>query len=160
MAAHAYTSCWVHLVWGMKDRAQIHSRKARKRIAGFLQKKAQEKKMPLRACYVNADHVHALIDLPTKLALAGAVRFLKGSSSRWITKNGVAPKGFAWARGYGAFSVSPQSVNRVACYIARQEAHHQQTSFRAEYEFMTERAEQADTTLRGQTSTSPSTPSH
>ena len=37
----------------------------------------------------------------------------------WTAKTGVAPNDFAWARGYGAFSVSPLSVDRVVRYIAR-----------------------------------------
>ena len=61
----------------------------------------------------------------------------------WTAKTGIAPNDSAWAHGYGAFSVSPLSVDRVVRYIARQEAHHRETSFRAEYEFMTERVEHA-----------------
>jgi REP element-mobilizing transposase RayT len=71
--------------------------------------------------YVNPDHVHALIDLPTTLSVSKAVQLLKGSSSHWITKHEITPpEGFGWARGYGAFSVSPRDVDRVTRAVHRQ----------------------------------------
>jgi len=64
--------------------------------------------------YVNPDHVHALIDLPTRLSIEELVQLLKGSSSHWINANDVIKEKFAWGRGYGAFSVSESNVNAVA----------------------------------------------
>ena len=97
----------------------------------------------MRVNYINSDHVHALIDLPTTHSVSKAVQLLKGSFSRWITQQSILPGEFAWARGYGAFSVSPRDVDRVAHYIANQEAHHQQITFKAEYRTMTKIAASA-----------------
>ena len=79
--------------------------------------------------YVNADHVHALIDLPKNLSLEDLVQLFKGSSSHWINANNVVTGKFAWARGYGAFSVSESNTDQVAAYIAGQEAHHRLLPF-------------------------------
>jgi hypothetical protein len=43
---------------------------------------------------------------------------LKGSSSHWINANNILAAKFAWARGYGAFSVSESNVDQGAAYIA------------------------------------------
>ncbi len=46
--------------------------------------------------HVNADHVHALIDLPTGMSIEEVVQLLKGSSSDWINTNDVIAGKFAW----------------------------------------------------------------
>ena len=68
--------------------------------------------------YFNAEHTHALIDLPTNMSIEQVVHLLKGSSSHWINQNRLCRGNFACGRGYGAFSVSHSDVDRVANYIA------------------------------------------
>lgn len=84
--------------------------------------------------YVNAEHVHALIDLPTKYSIEETIKLFKGASSHWINQNRIVPARFSWGRGYGAFSVSHSNVNEVAKYIANQEEHHLRKTFAEEYE--------------------------
>jgi putative transposase len=79
--------------------------------------------------YVNAEHVHALVDLPTGLSIEELMQLLKGSSSHWINANNVLPGKFAWGRGYGAFSVSESNVDHVCAYIASQVEHHRARAF-------------------------------
>jgi putative transposase len=71
--------------------------------------------------FVNPDHVHALIDLPTAISIEKLVQLLKGSSSHWVNSNKLVTGKFAWGRGYAAFSVSHSNVDLVARYIADQE---------------------------------------
>jgi REP element-mobilizing transposase RayT len=73
---------------------------------------------------VNADRVHALVDLPTAFSVEKLMQLLKGSSSHWVNSNNIITGKFAWGRGYEAFSVSESNVDQVAAYIARQEEHH------------------------------------
>ena len=82
--------------------------------------------------YVNADHVNALIDLPTAFSIEKAVQLLKGSSSHWTNSNHIIAGKFAWGRGYGAFSISHSNVDVVMRYIADQEEHHRQRTFTEE----------------------------
>jgi putative transposase len=79
--------------------------------------------------FVNPDHVHALIDLPTALSIEKVVQLLKGSSSHWVNSSELVTGKFAWGRGYGAFSVSHSNLDLVARYIADQEEHHRQRTF-------------------------------
>ena len=82
---------------------------------------------------VNADHVHALLDLPTHQTIEEVAQLLKGSSSHWINKNRIIPGKFNWGRGYGVFSVSQSNVEKVVKYITRQEQHHKKKTFMEEY---------------------------
>lgn len=82
--------------------------------------------------FVNADHVHLLIDLPSDKTIADVLHLYKGSSSHWINKH-VNFK-FAWAKGYAAFSISESILNKVVKYINEQEEHHRVKSFSEEYD--------------------------
>ena len=89
--------------------------------------------------YVNADHVHAPVDLPTSLSIEKLIQLLKGSSSHWINSNSLITGKFAWGRGYGAFSVSESNVDQVARYIAQQEEHRRVRSFAEEFKEFVDR---------------------
>ena len=89
--------------------------------------------------YVNADHAHVLIELPTNISIEEVVQLFKGSSSHWINSNEIIEGKFAWGRGYGAFSVSESSVDAVAKYIAGQAEHHRVRTFGDELKEFIER---------------------
>ena len=104
-----------------------------------LSKYSLEKGIYMKINYFNADHTHALIDLPTNQTIEQVIHLLKGSSSHWINQNHLVKGRFAWGRGYGAFSVSHSDVSKVANYIARQEEHHRRISFAEAYELFVKR---------------------
>ena len=108
------------------------SRPAAVKVSGFLSDYATEKGIYMKINYVNPDHVHALVDLPTNLCLEEAMQLFKGASSHWINESNLVPGKFGWGRGYGAFSVSHSGVGEVARYIADQEEHHRKKSFSEE----------------------------
>jgi putative transposase len=132
VSLHAYSRCWLHLTWGTRDRERLLHMEAAAGVSRFLSDYAKEKKMYMRINYVNADHVHALIDLPTNLTIEEAVQLLKGSSSHWINGNDIIKGKFAWRRGYGAFAVSESNLDAVCRYIASQEQHHRVRTFEDE----------------------------
>ncbi len=138
MSLHSYSRCWLHLIWGTLRREKLLHSKARIQVAGYCKKYAEEKNIYLKIVYVNPDHVHLLIDLPTKYSIEEVTQLFKGSSSHWINQNSIIDQKFAWGRGYAAFSVSESDVDKVASYIANQEEHHRTKSFLDEYrEFIT-----------------------
>jgi putative transposase len=101
-------------------------------LSRYLGEYAEKQGVYMKINYVNADHVHSLIDLPTAFSIEKLMQLLKGSSSHWINSNDVISGKFAWGRGYGAFSVSESSMNQVARYIANQEEHHRVRTFAEE----------------------------
>jgi putative transposase len=129
MSLHSYSRCWLHLIWGTLNREKMLPKEAAARVSQYLTEYSKGKGFYMKINYVNADHVHALIDLPTRLSIEELMQFLKGSSSHWINANNILSGKFAWGRGYGAFSVSESNVGQVCAYIAGQEEHHRMRGF-------------------------------
>ncbi len=134
MSLHSYSKVWLHLIWSTHNKEKVLLKDVRKQVSKFLYSYAEEKKNYMRTNYVNAEHVHALIDLPTTLSIDECLKLLKGSSSHYINDNRLVNNKFRWARGYGAFSVSESQLKKVVDYINNQEEHHRAKSFTEEYE--------------------------
>ena len=133
MSTRSFTKLWLHLIWGTKNREKILSdRDFRKKISNHLYTYSNEKGIYMKANYVNSDHVHAVIDLPTNLEVEEVSRLFKGESSYWINNN--ADFKFNWATGYGAFSVSESNLDKVVKYVFNQEEHHRNKTYSEEYD--------------------------
>lgn len=136
MSKHSYTRCWLHMIWGTLKMEKLLLREARIRVSQYLSDYAREKNIYMKINYVNADHVHAIVDLPTNLSMENVFQLFKGSSSNWINQNDLISGKFAWGRGYGGFSVSHSNVSKVAEYIANQEEHHRKKTFAEEFDLL------------------------
>ena len=139
MSLHSYTRCWLHLIWATLNRQAMLSKVAGAELSKHLHEYSKSKGVYMKTNYVNSDHVHALIDLPTHLAIEETLHLFKGESSHWVNENQLVVGKFAWGRGYGAFSVSESNVAHVATYIAKQEEHHRKRSFLEEYQTIVDR---------------------
>ena len=80
-----------------------------------------------------AEHVHILCNLSKKHASMKVLEILKKESSKWIKGQEFGVRSFHWQDGYGLFSVSPSHWEAVRQYILKQEEHHQNESYQAEY---------------------------
>jgi putative transposase len=129
MSVHSYSRCWIHLIWGTLSRERVLNKKAAAGLSQYLVQYADEQEVYMKINFVNPDHVHALIDLPTRFSIEKVVQLFKGSSSHWVNSNELIMGKFAWGRGYGAFSVSHSNLDSVARYIADQEEHHRVRTF-------------------------------
>ena len=85
------------------------------------------------------DHVHLLVEVKPTCAAAEMVRKVKANSSKWIHGKFPRLKGFAWQRGYAAFSVSESVAKNVDRYIENQEAHHHRMPFAEELRLLLDR---------------------
>jgi len=139
MSLHSYSRVWLHLIWGTLERRPLLSKSAAPKLSNYLSQYASEKGIYMKINYVNPEHVHALIDLPTNLSIEDTMHLLKGSSSHWINEGNLVPGKFAWGRGYGVFAVSHSGIGEVANYIAKQEEHHCKKSFAQEFRLFVER---------------------
>ena len=105
---HTLACNLVHCVFSTKDRANLIPEP--ERLRQYLTGIARAKNIPLLAAGGTRNHLHVLLALPPAVPLAKAVQDLKGNSSRWLNQNSNR---FAWQRGYGAFSVSESSPDKV-----------------------------------------------
>jgi putative transposase len=121
----------VHLIFSTKDRSPLITPEIRPDLFAYLGGIIRE--MLGTALIINgtADHVHVLARIRPAQSAAEIARVIKTNSSRWVHEKWHAE--FAWQAGYGVFSVSESNVASVTQYIATQEAHHQEHSFKEEF---------------------------
>lgn len=93
----------------------------------------------MKVNFVNSDHVHILIELPTNLSIEECIKLFKDASSHFIHQNRLTQTKFTWGRGYGVFSVSESQVPNVVDYIKKQEEHQRKKSFSEEYQLFLEK---------------------
>jgi putative transposase len=129
----------LHLVWSTLERRPLLTKGAAVKLSDYLHQYSAEQGAYMKINYVNADHVHALVDLPTGLPVEELMKRLKGASSHWINAGSLVPGKFAWGRGYGVFSVSHSGIGQLAKSIAGQEAHHRKRNFVEELKLLVER---------------------
>ena len=79
------------------------------------------------------NHIHILCLLSRKIAQMDLIQHVKQGSSKWIKTMDEKYSNFYWQDGYGIFSVSPRSVDKVIEYINKQDIHHKKMSFKEEY---------------------------
>jgi REP element-mobilizing transposase RayT len=139
MSLHSYSRVWLHIVWATLERRPLLLKPAAAKLSAHLHDYAKEKKIYLKINFVNPDHVHALIDLPTSLCIEDLMQLFKGSSSHWVNEQNLVAGKFGWGRGYGVFSVSESGVSEVCAYIANQEEHHRKRTFAEELKLFVER---------------------
>jgi REP-associated tyrosine transposase len=110
MSVHSYSRCWIHFIWGTLNREKLLNKKAAARICQYLGEYADKEGIYMKINYVNADHVHALIDLPTSISIEKVVQLLKRNCSHWVNSNDIVTGKFTWAEAMGASSVPESNV--------------------------------------------------
>ena len=134
MSLHSYTKIWLHIIWETHNREKLLNEKAAKIVSEYLFNYSVEKNIFMKVNYVNAEHVHSLIDLPSNLTTEECLKLFKGASSHYINQQKIIGGRFSWGRGYAAFSVSESQGDKVIAYIKNQKEHHRIKSFAEEYE--------------------------
>jgi REP element-mobilizing transposase RayT len=134
MSLHSFSRCWLHLTWATLRREPMLPKPAALKVSDFLYDYSKSKGIYMEANYVNPDHTHAVIDLPTKHSIEEVLQLFKGASSHWINAQRMIRGKFNWGRGYGAFSVSHSNLDAVVRYVRNQEEHHRKKSFAEELE--------------------------
>ena len=69
MSLHSYSRVWLHLIWATLERRPLLSKATAVKISDYLSQYATQKGIYMKINYVNPEHVHALVDLPTHLCL-------------------------------------------------------------------------------------------
>jgi hypothetical protein len=88
-----------------------------------------EKAVPIAVGGIE-DHAHLLLGLRSWHRLDYLLRDIKAGSTKWVKRGKTGL--FGWQRGFGAFSVSPDRIERVKNYILDQEQHHKKIGFEEE----------------------------
>jgi len=123
---HSIAELYVHLVWTTKKREQVLSSEIWQTISAVLYSSQHTQDYHLVAAGGSDEHLHLLIRYRADKAVSDLVRGIKAALSYSIRRQSDYPD-FQWQDGYGAFSVSAESLEPVIHYIQIQSIHHAET---------------------------------
>ena len=115
--ANTFSCLNIHCVFSTKERVLVLNPDIRERLWPYMGGIAKQNGMIPKCIGGVSDHVHLLVTLPTRFAVAKAVQLIKAGSSAWIHQTFPNLRNFAWQQGYGAFSVGisqARSLHRAA----------------------------------------------
>lgn len=124
--SHPYVRNYYHLIFSTKDRRPFIKPLLQSDVYDEIRYVAVKYGASVEAIGGTEDHVHVLLQMPAKLAVAAVVCALKAKSSKRIVDHGHL---LAWQSGYGCFTVSSSAVPAVREYIGKQEEHHRKRGF-------------------------------
>ena len=123
-----------HLIFSTFERQPILVGEREKIFYGVIYQKAKELDLKIHATGNVDDHVHIVVSIPPKIAVADCVRHLKGRSADAINHMNGSDGQFKWQEGYRTLSVSERSLETVMAYAVNQKQHHKDRTMIDVYE--------------------------
>jgi putative transposase len=121
-----FCQLFYHLVWSTKNRQPSLTSEVEPIIHGYLRSKAVGLGATLFALNGVADHVHLVVSIPAKIAVATFVGQIKAVASTKFNKADSNRPPFYWQEEYGAFSFDAKRLPNYIAYVQRQKEHHRQ----------------------------------
>jgi putative transposase len=123
--SHTKWECKYHIVWIPKYRKKVLFGRLRQYLGALLKELATQKGCSILEGHLLPDHVHILIAIPPKYAVAQVVGYIKGKSAIHIARAYLGrKKNFVgehfWARGYYVSTVGKDEI-ATRNYIKQQE---------------------------------------
>ena len=123
--SHTVWDCKYHLVWIPKCRRKVLYGQLRTDLGSVFHELAIQKESKVVEGHLMPDHVHMLVSIPPKYAVAQVVGFIKGKSAIHIARSFLGRRrNFTgqnfWARGYFVSTVGADE-EAIRAYIKRQE---------------------------------------
>ena len=124
--SHTKWQCKYHVIFIPKHRRKTLFGVVRKELGPLFRRLAEQKECRVEEGHIMADHVHMLLSIPPKLAVASVVGYIKGKSAIHVARHLLDIKRrFAgqhfWARGYLVDTVG-RDTETIRQYIRQQEA--------------------------------------
>ena len=122
---HTKWECKCHVVFIPKCRRKKLYQQLRQDLGEVFRQLAQRKESQILEGHLVVDHVHMLISIPPKYAVAQVIGYIKGKSAIHIARTaGGRQRNFTgehfWARGYFVSTVG-RDEKAIREYIQRQE---------------------------------------
>ena len=118
-----YWRLFYHAIWSTKDRQPLIDPAWEKDLYGYLWGKATALECISHAIGGMPDHLHVVISIPPRLAIADILGQLKGASSHYANEKHLGGD-FAWQGEYSVFSISESGLEKVISYVTAQKKHH------------------------------------
>ena len=123
--SHSKWECKYHVVFIPKYRRKTLYGELRKHLGEVFRKLALQKESRIEEGHLMSDHVHMMISIPPKYAVAQVVGYIKGKSAIHMARvYGERKRNFVgqhfWARGYFVSTVG-RDETVIRDYIRKQE---------------------------------------
>ena len=136
-----HTQIIYHIVFATKNRKPTIEKSQKKRLFAYIFQLLTNKKCHLYRINGVEDHIHILTHIHPTISISALVKDIKVSTSIFLKKELVFKDFNGWQEGYGAFSETAKSKDRLINYVKNQEKHHEKTSFFDEYKALLEEHE-------------------
>jgi putative transposase len=113
-----------HVIWCPKYRKSILTGRVAERVNSLLNEICHEREWPIVTKEIQPDHVHLFLSIPPAIAVADAVKILKGITARGLLKQFPALKrqvwnGHLWSPSYYVGTAGHVSAETIQRYIER-----------------------------------------
>jgi REP element-mobilizing transposase RayT len=121
-----YWQLFYHIVWSTKNRESLITPEIEPRVYELVRSKAKSLEASVLALNGMADHVHLIVSIPPKVAIARFIGQIKGVTSTRLNQSHVVSHPFAWQDEYGVFSFDKKRLPPHVAYVEHQKEHHAQ----------------------------------
>ncbi|MBL1214936.1 MAG: IS200/IS605 family transposase [Ignavibacteriae bacterium] len=128
-----YTKILYQIIFSTKDRVKTLTEEKQPTLYKYIWGILKNNKCHLYRINGMEDHIHILTHLHPTVALADLIKDIKLSTSQMIKEEKAFPLFNGWQIGYGAFTYSIDSKEKLIEYIKNQKEHHRNVSFAEEY---------------------------
>ena len=123
--SHSKWDCKYHVVFVPKRRRQVLYGELRQQLGPIFHELARQRECQILEGHLRSDHVHMVITIPPKYAVASVIGFLKGKSAVAVARLQGKERNFSgehfWARGYAVSTVGFE-LEAVRRYVREQDA--------------------------------------
>ncbi len=121
-----YWRLFYHVVWSTKNRLPVIDDRIETSLMRAIPGIAREQGCWTHAVGIMPEHVHVAISIPPRLAIAEAIKTIKGSSSHLLNHELAdgTETWVGWQNEYGIVSFSEKALPTVVEYVTHQRDHH------------------------------------
>lgn len=119
-----HTELFVHAVWATSDRLPLVTADLEPQVYGAIEAHCRLLNTTPLALGGTEEHVHLLVRLPPRLAVASLVEAVKAASAELVTQRLRPGRLFEWGATYGAFTLGQDAVPRAIQYVRSQKSLH------------------------------------
>ena len=131
--ANTFTQIYLHNVFAVDFRVGLIKPSWEEELFKYITGIVEQQDQKMIAINGVPDHIHFVIGMKPTCKLSDLHREIKKSTNDFIKEKKFTKTKFKWQEGYGAFSVSPHSLDTVVKYVMNQKEHHKKQTFKDEY---------------------------
>ncbi len=129
-----FTRLHYHLMWTTLAREPRLTGELEEYLHRAIAVESDELHAHLHALGNAQDHVHVVVALTPRLAVADCVKRLKRASAQAVNRHLGTDGNIVWQSGYGAVTLDGRSLNDAIAYVQNHPEHHRQNMLFALFE--------------------------